>query len=154
MASMHISLIVLSSLIALGASNSQASLSLLQTSITLQRGSVNEIAPSTGAASVANTELAKKSGSAAARVPAQVPAQAKSEEPCQHCPELNFEGEEDDELAAHASKVSLMQTSFSLQRAPGRMDELASLAQMGIEDDDEALGLLDAAMDYDSFGAH
>mmetsp|Transcript_66374 Transcript_66374/g.135156 ORF Transcript_66374/g.135156 Transcript_66374/m.135156 type:complete len:153 (-) Transcript_66374:102-560(-) len=147
MASMHISLIVLSSLIALGASNSQASLSLLQTSITLQRGSVNEIAAATPAMAelvaagdkLRAEELAKKLSSAAAH--------AKTEDKTEGSDEVDLESEEDDELAAHASKVSLMQTSFTIQRAPGRFDELASLRDDGIEDDDEALGLLDAAME-------
>mmetsp|Transcript_36097 Transcript_36097/g.83969 ORF Transcript_36097/g.83969 Transcript_36097/m.83969 type:complete len:169 (-) Transcript_36097:62-568(-) len=124
-------------------------LSLLQVTIQLQRGSVQEIAPATHTLAV-NTS----SQQAAPRARKQSGAGAVAG--CDDCPEALLDivdtGEqEEDEMVAASVQVSLLQTGLTHFVSPSRAQDVAHLHAVGIEDDDEALGLLDAAADWASY---
>eukprot|EP00440_Ansanella_granifera_P034893 gb/GFBE01037852.1/.p1 GENE.gb/GFBE01037852.1/~~gb/GFBE01037852.1/.p1 ORF type:complete len:157 (+),score=39.43 gb/GFBE01037852.1/:1-471(+) len=135
--------------------------SLLQVTVQLQRGSVGEMAPATydGApAGSADQNSALGATQKAARVQAAKPAASQA---CVDCPKASeaeldlldeIEERDEDEMAALATqvKVSLLQTSVEHQHGPARLQDLARMHESGIDDDDEALGLLDA---LDGFAA-
>eukprot|EP00442_Polarella_glacialis_P059271 CAMPEP_0115110128 /NCGR_PEP_ID=MMETSP0227-20121206/39184_1 /TAXON_ID=89957 /ORGANISM="Polarella glacialis, Strain CCMP 1383" /LENGTH=140 /DNA_ID=CAMNT_0002509093 /DNA_START=102 /DNA_END=524 /DNA_ORIENTATION=- len=111
--------------------------SLLQVTVQLQRGSVSEIAPGTLGATGAANALSSRSSKAA------------NSSLCKGCAEALMEEnpeDDEDEMVALASQVSLMQTGFVHHKGPARSEELARLHESGIDDDDEALGLLDAVL--------
>mmetsp|Transcript_130696 Transcript_130696/g.419129 ORF Transcript_130696/g.419129 Transcript_130696/m.419129 type:complete len:174 (+) Transcript_130696:106-627(+) len=129
-------------------------LSLLQVNVELQRGGVGEMAPST-------MDGASGRGRQASNISSNHSAEVAAVPKCDHCfdlhqqaaPPEHFEeddgfGAEDDELAAAVSQVSLVQTGISVQRGASRMEAFADMHLGGIEDEEEALGLMDAAAEF------
>mmetsp|Transcript_61834 Transcript_61834/g.191577 ORF Transcript_61834/g.191577 Transcript_61834/m.191577 type:complete len:178 (-) Transcript_61834:193-726(-) len=129
--------------------NRGESLSLLQVTIQLQRGSVGEISPATHAIAVnsSSPQAAHKGKTQSEKAEAGDPASA-ADDPLQG---LDLGEGDDDEMVAAVAQVSLLQTGITHHVAPGRAEDMARLHTMGVEDDDEALGLLDAAADWASY---
>mmetsp|Transcript_61831 Transcript_61831/g.191564 ORF Transcript_61831/g.191564 Transcript_61831/m.191564 type:complete len:178 (-) Transcript_61831:113-646(-) len=122
------------------------SLSLLQVNIQLQRGSVGEISPATHAVAVnsSSPQAAHKGKPQSEKAEAGEAASA-ADDPLQG---LDLGEGDDDEMVAAVAQVSLLQTGITHYVAPGRVEDIARLHDMGVGDDDEALGLLDAAADW------
>eukprot|EP00930_Biecheleria_cincta_P048344 TRINITY_DN3366_c0_g1_i2.p1 TRINITY_DN3366_c0_g1~~TRINITY_DN3366_c0_g1_i2.p1 ORF type:complete len:167 (-),score=47.89 TRINITY_DN3366_c0_g1_i2:39-539(-) len=136
--------------------------SLLQVTVQLQRGSVGEISPST--LSNAQNDTSRKTAAPTSKEAAfvararQETAIGKEHKPCIGCQKASEAeldlleaaeefAEDGGEVVALASQVSLMQTSLEHQHAPARRQALDQMHASGIDDTDEALGLLDLAGD-------
>jgi len=111
----------------------EAAFSLLQVSVEVSKGGVNEVAPAT----IANSNGTHPHAANASSAPAAVEHHPHNLDP----DDMGFE---EDELLASTAQVSLAQTGFTVTRQAVRSPEMASLHMEGIEDDEEALGLLDA----------
>eukprot|EP00448_Togula_jolla_P012363 CAMPEP_0170603872 /NCGR_PEP_ID=MMETSP0224-20130122/19134_1 /TAXON_ID=285029 /ORGANISM="Togula jolla, Strain CCCM 725" /LENGTH=168 /DNA_ID=CAMNT_0010928763 /DNA_START=87 /DNA_END=593 /DNA_ORIENTATION=- len=117
-----------------------SSFSLLQTSMQMQRVDDSSVGSAT-----LDTEGKASTGSVGAHDGAVNP------NPCTHCDEEHDvlhnlpDFEDEDEDHAVAAQVRLMQTGIDHQRSPGRQMDLQHMHSFGIDDEDEALGLLDAA---------
>eukprot|EP00930_Biecheleria_cincta_P048345 TRINITY_DN3366_c0_g1_i3.p1 TRINITY_DN3366_c0_g1~~TRINITY_DN3366_c0_g1_i3.p1 ORF type:complete len:167 (-),score=43.92 TRINITY_DN3366_c0_g1_i3:95-595(-) len=136
--------------------------SLLQVTVQLQRGNVGEMSPSTLSnaqhytsrkAAAANSKEASNSGRSWQDSHRQPGTEHKPCVGCQKASEAELDlleaaeesAEDGDDMVALASQVSLMQTSLEHQHAPARRQALDRLHANGIDDTDEALGLLDLA---------
>eukprot|EP00930_Biecheleria_cincta_P048343 TRINITY_DN3366_c0_g1_i1.p1 TRINITY_DN3366_c0_g1~~TRINITY_DN3366_c0_g1_i1.p1 ORF type:complete len:159 (-),score=45.09 TRINITY_DN3366_c0_g1_i1:95-571(-) len=128
--------------------------SLLQVTVQLQRGNVGEMSPSTLSnaqhytsrkAAAANSKEASNSGRSWQEHKPCVGCQKASEAELDLLEAAEESAEDGDDMVALASQVSLMQTSLEHQHAPARRQALDRLHANGIDDTDEALGLLDLA---------
>mmetsp|Transcript_61832 Transcript_61832/g.191567 ORF Transcript_61832/g.191567 Transcript_61832/m.191567 type:complete len:178 (-) Transcript_61832:39-572(-) len=124
-------------------------LSLLQVNFQLQRGSVGEISPATHGIDVngSSPQAARKGKPHSEKAEAGEAASAADD----LLQGVDLGEGDDDEMVAAVAQVSLLQTGITHHVAPGRAEDMAQLHAMGVEDDDEALGLLDAAADWASY---